>query len=638
MPLQPSVKGNSTSTHTPPNILRLPGFYVIFVFEEVESFMAGASWTEIVRAIERSTVPPVFDHDAFGLFDKLGDNTSQTHDSPQNMLFRGFFAIKSTETILDLKIRVLHEIRNSSKARRWWRRHMGTTIPLYAKPTPLKASFGDSDINKYHSQKYLKGKHWTEANQSKQSLQSIDISTNNLQSLKKIISHMAIADAGKINPNQQFENFSVKMNEIEDMIPRPEEPDLSDLESTSYISSDYDEEINNLSKNRENEEINSNNIQKRGYKKKKKDIDHNYYQDHTEPQRRTVRIQPEDFVCYACRIKPPEGELQGTNIRSASIQQLKPTPKPISPYCKKQSVVGTELFPAFSPYAATYELPPPPEIDPQFNMTQNNNNQIIQNHQHSFPPLRSLASESYTQFRSKQKPNEFSLNVEIGDKYNTLINDPILCKDNEKSISALKNLYKNEKDQPKDINCIDKQMNKKNKKKKKQQESFPNDNRIPLLIFCVPGKIHVFDLHKKQNIETESNKSNKNEDDIDLKGEMCIVMTQGRKLMNQLIIPKEMPFVNVLRLLSIGAYTSHETYLNDNLDIKYLNANQFIAGRVISNNADGKRQLIINRHFFDYGIQKREKDSQLDPKDQIDSKELLNGKLPMELFFRHQFI
>lgn len=43
--------------------------------------------------------------------------------------------------------------------------------------------------------------------------------------------------------------------------------------------------------------------------------------------------------------------------------------------------------------------------------------------------------------------------------------------------------------------------------------------------------------------------------------------------MNQLIIPKEMPFVNVLRLLSIGAYTSHETYLNDNLDIKYLNAN-----------------------------------------------------------------
>ncbi|KAA6403486.1 MAG: hypothetical protein EZS28_000984 [Streblomastix strix] len=300
---------------------------------------------------------------------------------------------------------------------------------------------------------------------------------------------MKISSTEKSEPQHKFQEFEVKMNEIEDMIPKAEEPDLSDLESTSYDQSDYDEEIS-IEKEEERNKISKSNKKKkkRGYKKLKKQIQYNYEFNPKENQRRTPRIQPEDFICYSCLIKPPEGELSGTNIRSQSIQQLRPIPKPIHPYCQKQSIVDTELFPDFSPFAATFELPPPPEINPHFNNNNNNfnikqnPNQIISNqHQPSFPPLRSLAPESYTQFRSQQKPIKYSLNAEIGDKYNTLVNDPLFCCDSWNALVLLQALYNSEANIPKEKNCID-------KREIINIEPFPNDNRIPLLIFCVPAE------------------------------------------------------------------------------------------------------------------------------------------------------
>ncbi|KAA6371577.1 MAG: hypothetical protein EZS28_032897, partial [Streblomastix strix] len=147
MPSQPGGRVSSTSTSlTIPNVFRCPGYCVVFVFEEVEAFMAsGTQWTEIVRAIERSTVPPIFDKEAAAVLNGMKKiDSNRFHGLPFSMSFRGYFAIQSFETILDMKVRVLHEIRHSSKARRWWRRHMGNPIPLYAKSTPQKISIGEN--------------------------------------------------------------------------------------------------------------------------------------------------------------------------------------------------------------------------------------------------------------------------------------------------------------------------------------------------------------------------------------------------------------------------------------------------------------------------------------------------------------
>ncbi|KAA6371576.1 MAG: hypothetical protein EZS28_032896, partial [Streblomastix strix] len=264
------------------------------------------------------------------------------------------------------------------KARRWWRRHMGNPIPLYAKSTPQKISIGENlqdkktDSSGTGPQKQdeensittnfvpQNSQYLTKQGQGTQGIS--DSQTNNLQTLGKIISNMTVSPAGKSAPQQKFKEFEVKMNEIEDMIPKAEEPDLSDLESTSYDQSDYDEELNIGNEEERNKISKSNKKKKRGYKKKKKQIQYNYEFNPNINSRRTPRIQPEDFICYSCLIKPPDGELSGANIRSLSIQQHRPIPKPISPYVNKQSIVQTELFPAFSPFAATYELPPPHKL------------------------------------------------------------------------------------------------------------------------------------------------------------------------------------------------------------------------------------------------------------------------------------
>jgi hypothetical protein len=53
-----------------------------------------------------------------------------------------------------------------------------------------------------------------------------------------------------------------------------------------------------------------------------------------------------------------------TDRNGKSSTSLKPAPFPGPPYYNKRNVVETELFPAFSPYASTHELPPSPIVDP----------------------------------------------------------------------------------------------------------------------------------------------------------------------------------------------------------------------------------------------------------------------------------
>lgn len=55
-------------------------------------------------------------------------------------------------------------------------------------------------------------------------------------------SRLAIGEALANHPERELEKFPVKATDIEDMTSFPVEPDLSDLESTSYYSSDYVED------------------------------------------------------------------------------------------------------------------------------------------------------------------------------------------------------------------------------------------------------------------------------------------------------------------------------------------------------------------------------------------------------------
>ncbi|KAA6385698.1 MAG: hypothetical protein EZS28_018774 [Streblomastix strix] len=581
----------------PPKIFHCPGFYVLFAFEDVETFHADAEWTDVIRTIERSTIPPIFDNEAAS---KLKE--------PLSIHLRGFFAIKSNEQILDLKRRIIHEIRHSSKARRWWRRHMGNPIPLYAQSAPQKIKHVANDRNRQIA--IL-------------DQEIVDNTANDLQQLEYKLSKLYRMTSAKDATQHQFQKFPLKKNEIENMIPQPQEPDISDLESTSYCSSDYNEEINIENENAEMNQQQSIKIKKRRYNKKDKQIQYNNEYKPETCNRRTPRIQPEDFVCYSCLIKPPQNELSGTNIRSQSISQLRPVTEPSYPYKERKSVVQTELFPAFSPFAATYELPPPPEIDPQFSIILNNNNNssssssssssshiinMENQHQHSFPPLKSLASQNYSQFRSHQQPQEFSMYVGIEDRFNTLIQGPIHCKDNEKSFEMLKQLYPNE-NLLNENNCIDKWQG-------INPDIFQSDNRIPLLIFCVPGKVHVFDIPRNKNNENQTNQSNQNEDDIDLKGEMCIVMTQGRQLVSQIVVPREMPFVNVMRLLSTSMLPSYDSYYRDTSDI-------------VAHDGKGKRILNIKRNQNNEETQ-FQLDPVYQPEDQLNEQDQNNERIIRE--------
>lgn len=60
---------------------------------------------------------------------------------------------------------------------------------------------------------------------------------------------------------------------------------------------------------------------------------------------------------------------------------------------------------------------------------------------------------------------------------------------------------------------------------------------------------------------------NNNKDDIDLKGDLYVIMTQGRKTISQIVIPKEMPFINALRYMTLNIYPTRKTYSKDCKDI-----------------------------------------------------------------------
>ncbi|KAA6386499.1 MAG: hypothetical protein EZS28_017974 [Streblomastix strix] len=296
-----------------------------------------------LRAIERGSVPPVFDYN-------LLPNKKQTNKGIQpisnlpNELLRGFFQTQQNESILDLKRRILSSINHSERCRRWWRRHMNVPVPLYSiNGRNILHLIPNVQTKKYEqAQKIQDGNEISDDQQSQIEINSqgqqkqmsfIDFSTQasgftNLSSFfkglspnEKLIGQMSeglpeIPLMNLIGAKLDKQQAQERAQNIRDMIPASEEPDLSDLESTSEYN-DIDEQ----------EYMNENISRKEKQKEKQKQIKHKkdkikeqintQFQFHkkqfgNEPngfdseQRRTVRMQAEDFPVWVGLLKQPD--------------------------------------------------------------------------------------------------------------------------------------------------------------------------------------------------------------------------------------------------------------------------------------------------------------------------------------------
>ncbi|KAA6356325.1 MAG: hypothetical protein EZS28_048148, partial [Streblomastix strix] len=228
--------------------------------------------------------------------------------------------------------------------------------------------------------------------------------------------NLEISSIKKDTEQQTNETISVSQNDITET-QLIEEPDLSDLESTSYDSSEYEED-----QQQDNKPTTTQIKQKLVRKKKKKNNNSTFNQDN----RRTPRIQAEDFQCYACRITRPKNELEliDNNNKNGSSNSIEKQLQPQFPYNEKKSVSGTNL-----------------------------------------------------------------LFANVDDSYCTLKNDPVMTKNKPQ--------------------------------------------------FC-----------KNSN-----------------HGEMCLVMRQGRRMIQQTKVPKEMPFTNAIRILQLSAYPSGGVYVKQPTDV-----------------------------------------------------------------------
>ncbi|KAA6403462.1 MAG: hypothetical protein EZS28_001016 [Streblomastix strix] len=541
-----------------PDFNQCKGFYVAFVFDDVETFLGGADWQEIIQSLERSTIPPIFDHKAIS--DICHIPQAQLHLLDQLryiMTFRGYFGIYDNETILQFKQRVIHQIKNSSKARRWWRRHQGNVIPLYSQVC------SDIVISEEEGEIYQQNDAKVEQQQG----------INEKQ--KEFEPNLEISSIKKDTEQQTNETLSFNKNDITET-QLIEEPDLSDLESTSYDSSEYEED------QQQDNKPTTTQIKQKLVRKKKKNNNSTFNSDN----RRTPRIQAEDFQCYACRITRPKNELEliDNNNKNKQSNSFGKQLQPQFPYNEKKSVSGTNLFNYFSPFASTYELPPQPSVSAQLIIDPNEmnlNNQI--NQLHTFPPLKNNSPLNYSQFRSQQQPHNFSLFANVDDSYCTLKNDPVMtknkpqfCKNSNQCVDQFNSLYGLQNTQ---------QTN-------SQPQIDINRDGIPIIVFCVPGQIHVFDIEDQQQLEKkrkqqstlQDNNNNEDKDDIDLNGEMCLVMTQGRRIIQQTIVPKEMPFTNAIRILQLSAYPSGGVYVKQPTD-------------AIVHDMNGNRQIAVTRQM-----------------------------------------
>ncbi|KAA6353544.1 MAG: hypothetical protein EZS28_050929, partial [Streblomastix strix] len=75
-------------------------------------------------------------------------------------------------------------------------------------------------------------------------------------------------------------------------------------------------------------------------------------------------------------------------------------------------------------------------------------------------------------------------------------------------------------------------------------------------------------------------------------------MTQGRKTISQIVIPKEMPFINALRYMTLNIYPTRKTYSKDCNDI-------------VAHDCDGQILLNVKRHRISSRYNKQEEQLEL---------------------------
>ncbi|KAA6390274.1 MAG: hypothetical protein EZS28_014197 [Streblomastix strix] len=353
---------------------------VDFIFDEPE-VIPGQNWVTQLRAIERGAVPPTCDEELINSGKNNNQRFTHINDGTSDQM-RGFFLTRENENFLSMKRRILSSISHSERGRRWWRRHQSAPIPLYANAGPrilqlvpkIKKPEKAKKVQKPGEQADDKQSQMDKDSQLQSRITDIEsqvseqseqtIQTFFKESLQRKSSSGLISEGLPETPEIGLSGESIDPHEAQlraqkalEMIPEPDEPELSDLESTSFDCAldDTGEEKLNIEEIPVQKEENKKEKKKNRTIRKKKHFD-NGPNAIDASQRRTVRMQPEDFPVWVGFIKKPADILLDINQCNSPIQQ--PQHNPID-------AVGTELYPMFAPHAEMYALPPPPQLNPK---------------------------------------------------------------------------------------------------------------------------------------------------------------------------------------------------------------------------------------------------------------------------------
>ncbi|KAA6392644.1 MAG: hypothetical protein EZS28_011829 [Streblomastix strix] len=620
------MTGNIQSTQQNQKKFEAQKILVIFIFDEPDA-IPGQDWVMQLRAIERGSVPPVFDQDILQLKEKQVRNLHFNTQSKENL--RGFFLIRENESFLDFKRRILRAVKHSERGRRWWRRHMNAPVPLYANADQhILQLIPTIKVNKSKEKKDRNQNQATDDNQSlkdtqtviqidqnssqlqsdqSSSTQSTSQFTNETISTRQSVASEVVREVGEIG----FEYISIDSKDIQhradktlEMIPAQEEPDISDLESTSYLSDTEEEnQYNQTIKDNLNENQKLKNKGKDKIERKKKKQKESNQQDHNQNdklykevtkdknkvqtlqkkdkkidytqggydsyQRRTVRMQPEDFPVWVGFLKKPNIDLFNLEKHSDNI-----FPKTDRDF----DAVGTELYPMFAPHAEMFALPPPPQL-------RNINYNEQQQQQFHYPEYESKAPAIYSNFNKVENlealgqtfcvdnNNNPFVKIDVEKDYKTKMKDGTFQKSKLHIIQTLVNV--NDEDNVNDQ--IIKMM--------KLSDDHEMCNILPVMLMLVPGKIHIYgqnEEEKQEYFESVQHQLDLSQDSEQIthhienitpdqksqqinplnsihnhkKGGdklISIVMTQGRRILGQMTFSKEYPFITFLRTLTTFA-------------------------------------------------------------------------------------
>ncbi|KAA6377399.1 MAG: hypothetical protein EZS28_027075 [Streblomastix strix] len=350
---------------------------VIFIFDEPE-VIPGQNWIMQLRAIERGAVPPTCDEELINSDKNKNQRFTHVNDGTSDQI-RGFFLTRKNENFLSMKRKVLSSISHSERGRRWWRRHQNAPIPLYAnvgsrilqlipkikkikkvKEVQQTDELDDDNQSQMDNDSQLQSMisdiDSQLSEQSEQTIQSFFQESLQRKSNSGLISEglPETPEIGLSGESIDPHEASLRAQKALEMIPELEEPDLSDLESTSFDCSTDDSGEEKLDK----EEISVQKKENKKEKKKNRTIRKKKHFDNGPNaldvnQRRTVRMQPEDFPVWVGFINQPADILLDINKCNSTIQQQQDNPI---------DAVGTELYPMFAPHAEMYALPPPPQL------------------------------------------------------------------------------------------------------------------------------------------------------------------------------------------------------------------------------------------------------------------------------------